>query len=104
MCVLNTRISDRVSIALQYACRSWYNHLTETEGDVIDAVSCLRVFLEEKFLAWLEVVSAIGAVGGAVVALERLMVWLQEVCFWSSLYHHTIITYCESGCQGHAAF
>jgi hypothetical protein len=40
----------------------------------------LRIFLEEKFLAWLEVVSAVGAVGGAVVALERLTLWL-EVCF-----------------------
>ena len=77
---LQTRIDDRISIALRYACRSWHNHLTETKGDVADIVSCLRIFLGEKFLAWLEVVSAIGAVGGAVVALERLMPWLQEVC------------------------
>jgi hypothetical protein len=78
---LQTRINDRISIALQYACRSWHNHLTEIRGDVTDVVSYLRIFLEEKFLAWLEVVSAIGAVGGAVVALESLMPWLQEVCF-----------------------
>ena len=77
---LQTRINGRISIALQYACRSWHNHLTETEGDIADVVSYLRIFLEEKFLAWLEVVSAIGAVGGAIVALERLMPWLQEVC------------------------
>jgi len=77
---LQTRINGRISIALQYACRSWHNHLTETEGDIADVVYHLRIFLEEKFLAWLEVVSAIGAVGGAIVALERLMPWLQEVC------------------------
>jgi len=77
---LETRIDDCVSIALRYACLSWHNHLTETEGDVSGVVSYLRIFLEEKFLAWLEVVSAIDAVGGAVVALERLMPWLQEVC------------------------
>jgi hypothetical protein len=29
---LETRINDRISVALQYACRSWHNHLTETEG------------------------------------------------------------------------
>jgi len=81
---LETKINDRISIALRYACRSWHNHLTETNGDVTDVVSDLRIFLEKKFLAWLEVVSAIGATGGAVVALERLMPWLQEVCFWSS--------------------
>ena len=78
---LQTRISGRISVALRYACRSWHNHLTEIRGDVTDVVSCLRIFLEEKFLAWLEVVSVIRAVGGAVAALERLIPWLQEVCF-----------------------
>jgi len=78
---LRRRIKDRISTTLQYACRSWHSHLTEVEGDVSDVVSYLRIFLEEKFLAWLEVVSAVGAVGGAIVAFERLMSWLQEVCF-----------------------
>ena len=78
---LQTRIDDRLSIALRYACLSWHNHLTETEGDVTKVVSYLCIFLEEKFLAWLEVVSVIGAVGGAVVALEKLMSWLQKVFF-----------------------
>jgi len=78
---LETRIDDRISIALQYACRSWHSHLTMTTGDVTDIVSHLRIFLEEKFLAWLEVVSVVGAVGGAVVGLEKLTPWLQEVRF-----------------------
>jgi len=82
---LKTRINDRISIALRYACLSWHNHLTETEGDVTSVVSYLRIFLEKKFLAWLEVVSAIGAAGGAAVGLERLVSWLQEVCFFPSL-------------------
>jgi hypothetical protein len=30
---LETRINDRISVALQYACRSWHNHLTETKND-----------------------------------------------------------------------
>ena len=90
---LQTRIDDRISIALRYACRSWHNHLTETEGDVTNVVSYLHTFLEEKFLAWLEVASVVGAVGAAVVALERLMPWLQEVCFWPLIYHHPMITY-----------
>jgi len=82
---LETRIDDCISIALRYACLSWHNHLTETEGDVSGVISYLRIFLEEKFLAWLEVVSAIGAVGGAVVGLERLVTWLQGVRFCPSL-------------------
>ena len=76
---LRTRIDTRTGIALQYASRSWYLHLTETSGDIVDAVSSLRFFLTEKFLAWLEVVSALGAVRGAIVALEQLMPWLRQV-------------------------
>ena len=100
---LDTRIDDRINIALRYACRSWHNHLTKTDGDVSGVVLYLRIFLEEKFLAWLEVVSVIGAVGGAVVTLENLMLWLQKVCFWSPLHHRPTITYCGSGCQKRAA-
>ena len=78
---LQTRIGDRVSIALKYACKSWHSHLTEVKDDVTAAVSALRTFLQEGFLAWLEVLSVIGAVRDAVTALEKLMPWLQEVCF-----------------------
>ena len=82
---LQTRIDGRVSVALQYACRSWHNHLTETREDVIALIPYIRTFLEEKFLEWLEVLSVLRDVGGAVVALEKLMTWLQEVCF-AALY------------------
>ena len=77
---LRTRIKARVGIALQYASQSWHHHLTAARGDVTDIVSRLRVFLTEKLLAWLEVVSALGAARGAVVALEQLIPWLQKVC------------------------
>ena len=77
---LEMRINDRISDGLQYACRSWHNHLTRTGGNSIEVISYLRVFLEEKFLAWLEVVSVLGAVRGTVSALEQLIFWLQEVC------------------------
>jgi hypothetical protein len=94
---LQTRISDHISIALKYACRSWHNHLTEIRGDVTNIIPYLHIFLEKKFLAWLEVASAVGAVGGAVIALENLIAWLQEVCFCPFLCHHPMVTDCESG-------
>ena len=78
---LQTRIEDNISVALQYTCQSWNSHLTMTQGDVADTLSHLRFFLEEKFLAWLEVVSVLGAVRGAAAALDQLMSWLREVCF-----------------------
>ena len=77
---LQMRIDDHISVALRYACKSWHTHLTRTVGDVTNVISDLRLFLEEKFLAWLEVVSVLGAMRGAVGALEQLMSWLQEVC------------------------
>ena len=78
---LQARIDNRVSLALQYACRSWHNHLTETGEDVTDVVANLLVFIDANFLAWLEVLSVLGDVGGAVVALENLIRWLEKVCF-----------------------
>ena len=82
---LETRINDRVGVALRYACQSWYKHLPKTEGDVTEIISRLRIFLGEKYLAWLEVASALGATRGAVAALEQLIHWLQEVCYNPSL-------------------
>ena len=82
---LEERVNNRISVALQYACWSWYHHLPKTEGDVTGVISYLHIFLEEKFLAWLEVISVLGATRGAVVALEQLILWLQKVCFGHSL-------------------
>ena len=76
---LQTRIHDRASVALQYACRSWHFHLTKTTRGAISIIPNLRLFLEKKFLAWLEVMSVLGATRGAVAALEKLVLWLQEV-------------------------
>jgi len=100
---LETRIDDRINATLRYACLSWHNHLTRTEECIADVVSHLRTFLEQKFLAWLEVVSVIRAVGGAVAGLERLMAWLLEVRFCPSRCRYSLITYRESGGQRQAA-
>jgi len=81
---LQTRIQDCISIGLQYACRCWHNHLILSEAPITSVISHLHFFLEEKFLSWLEVVSVIGVVRGAIVALEQLIAWLQEVCFQHS--------------------
>ena len=83
---LEARTRGQISTALEYACRSWHNHVAEVEGDVTDVVSALRKFMQEGFLAWLEVLSVIGAAGEAVTALESLMSWLQKVCFCPFYY------------------
>ena len=66
--------------ALEYACRSWYKHLIVTNNQIEDVVSALCDFLEERFILWLEVLSALNIVGDAVYALVTLTKWLNEVC------------------------
>ena len=68
--------------ALEYACRSWYNHLLarKPEDEVANVVSALHHFLEKKFLFWLEVLSVLGVLGDAKHALDVTVEWLNEVC------------------------
>ena len=89
----------RQSALTQY----WHIHLTEAEGDVTNIISNLHSFLEEKFLAWLEVVSVLGAARGAVIALEQLMSWLQKVCLVLSAVRPYAKIYHKQGCTGQGA-
>jgi hypothetical protein len=77
---LRGRVGDVISKALSYACRSWCNHLIEVREDFAAIIPTLRSFMQERFLGWLEVLSVSSAVRDAVVALEKLIPWLQEVC------------------------
>jgi len=77
---LEERTKSYISVALEYACKSWHSHLAEARGDVVVIIPVLHSFMQERFLAWLEVISVTGAARNAVVALEKLMLWLQEVC------------------------
>ena len=78
---LSERVKSHISPALEYACKSWHNHLNGIRGDTGDFLHILQHFLEKKFLAWLEVVSVLGATRDAIVGLKKLTLWLQEVCF-----------------------
>jgi len=76
---LQARISDHINTALKYACKYWHKHLIEVRGDIADIIPTLQSFLQDGFLPWLEVLSVIGATRDAIIALEKLMPWLQEV-------------------------
>ena len=96
---LEIRINDQISAALQYACQSWHNHLTRTRRDNTNIIPGLRVFLEKKFLAWLEVLSVLGATRGGISALKQLISWLQEVCSGLSSVLTNTNTCNKLGCQ-----
>ena len=74
---LRERAERHINPALQYACSSWHKHLMGTPAPAIG--SAIDLFLREKFLYWLEILSVLGAVNQAVNALEAAAKWL-EVC------------------------
>ena len=77
---LKERTEEYINPALQYACRSWYTHITN-EHTVHSATISTAIdhFLREKFLLWLEVLSVLGVTKEAVNALGAAKKWL-EVC------------------------
>ncbi|KAF9784575.1 hypothetical protein BJ322DRAFT_852578 [Thelephora terrestris] len=68
-----------IDSALEYACRSWSNHLVVREHLISDVLSALHRFLEEKFVFWLELLSVLGAVGEAARALITTLKWMNRI-------------------------
>ena len=79
---LGKRAEQYIDHSLLYACESWHKHLVHlhmVSAHTPKITTVLHQFLEEKFLFWLEVLSVLGTVRGAVDALEVATKWL-EVC------------------------
>ena len=79
---LKERTEQYIDPVLKYACMSWHIHLVDV--DIMPAhaptiAPILHQLLEEKFLFWLEALSALGAVRNAIEALQAAVDWL-EVC------------------------
>ena len=89
---LEQGVDNHISTALQYACRSWHNHLSEVKEDITPIIPLLQNFLQEGFLEWLEVLSVIGATRDAIVTLEKLMPWLLKVSIGLILYFMVVYT------------
>ena len=62
---------------LEYAHRSWYQHLTTTKHPTADVISVLSHFLEQKFIFWGIVLNDMRRVD---LALGVTVGWLKEVC------------------------
>ena len=92
---LKERTEKYINPALQYACRSWYTHLTN-ENRVYSATisTTIDYFLSEKFLFWLEVLSVLGVAKEAVNALGVAKKWL-EVCHIHILNVPLAQTFCQ---------
>ncbi|KAI0323708.1 hypothetical protein GY45DRAFT_1341260 [Cubamyces sp. BRFM 1775] len=70
------RISQHIPPALQYACKYWTRHLCEAEvGE--DLLTALEEFCKFRLLHWLEALSLLGCVDGAVDALQSVQAFLK---------------------------
>ena len=77
---LEGRTDQYIDHGLRYACTSWYKHsVGKVQVQTLKITPVLHLFLEGKFLFWLEALSILSAVKEAVNALDAAAVLL-EVC------------------------
>ena len=72
---LKERVEQYIDPGLRYACTSWHKHFVSEDTSFIQdngAIPTLRLFLEKKFLLWLEVLSVLGTVKTAIDAFQAL--------------------------------
>ena len=83
------------NIALKYACTSWHIHLSKSREDVDALIPTLYHFLENKFMAWLEVFGTLEA--DPVFALKKTISWLHKVQLSLLCKHLPTLTYVKLG-------
>ena len=85
-------------VALKYACTSWHIHLSKSREDVTALIPTLHYFLENKSMAWLEVVGALEA--DPVFALNKAISWLHKVHLSLFCKHLPTLTDSKIGGRG----
>ncbi|KAJ8473585.1 hypothetical protein ONZ51_g7772 [Trametes cubensis] len=77
---LPARLSRNIPAALEYACRYWTRHLFEAEV-CEDLLTALEEFCKCHILHWLEALSLLGCVDGAVEDLQLVQTFLKASIF-----------------------
>ena len=66
---LPNRVARHIPAHVQYACRHWASHLAS--GSIHEAIPDLLIrFCSKQLLNWLEVMSLLGELDGAIAALQ----------------------------------
>ena len=76
---LTQRVENRILTQIAYACEYWVDHLcasnltpSATPEDILRDGGVVDLFLQEKFLYWLEALSLCRSMSKGVVAIEKL--------------------------------
>jgi hypothetical protein len=79
---LDARREKYIGNGLEYACRSWANHLrlASSDGDDVGrTVELVEYFFKHHLLSWLEVLSIVGDMRCAVYSLRDVKDWFVRV-------------------------
>jgi hypothetical protein len=79
---LDARREKHIGGGLEYACRSWANHLrlaSSGGNDVEHTVELVEYFFKHHLLSWLEVLSILGDMRCAVYSLRDVRGWFVHV-------------------------
>ena len=94
---LATRRVTCIGSSLEYACRFWTRHLANVPGNGAHAKQireAIDEFFAKRLLCWIEVLSIVGHLGGAVYAINHIRQWYISVSFTGScsymVYSHTL--------------
>jgi hypothetical protein len=79
---LDERRGKCIGEGLEYACKSWANHLllgSKDNDGVGRVVQLLKKFFSHNLLQWLKVLSIVGDLRCAVYSLQNVTTWLVDV-------------------------
>jgi hypothetical protein len=76
---LDDRLSRYIPEDLQYACRFWAEHLYKSPIDDSELYEMVRVFMFDHLLHWLEVLSLLCVLDGAVITLRTAQSWVKVI-------------------------
>ncbi|KAG8990572.1 hypothetical protein FRB94_013285 [Tulasnella sp. JGI-2019a] len=70
-------VQQHISSALQYACKNWATHVSDTSPDCDDVFASVDTFARTRLLYWLVVLSLLGVTRNVVRLVELVEVWLK---------------------------
>jgi hypothetical protein len=79
---LDQRLERNTSIQLRYACKYWHVHVQSAGCLHPDVITALDVFCTKHLLHWLELLSLIDGIRGALRDLPALLSYLEVRAIW----------------------
>ncbi|GJJ10331.1 hypothetical protein Clacol_004557 [Clathrus columnatus] len=86
---LSERVSSSITSQLSYSSRYWARHVSSAVFDPLVAGK-IEKFLHHGFLLWLEVLSLLQAISGAVKSMSSIISWCSEKESHQTLYDFAV--------------